>query len=414
MNIDIKIAKHILIIGYVWPESKTTAAGLRLLQLIQFFQSQNFQITFVSSASTTEFSEDLNALGIFTKTSCLNDASFDVFIKEIQPNIVLFDRFYSEEQFGWRVAEICPNALRILDTEDLHFLRKARQQALKEGKETSNLFSDLAKREIASIYRCDFSLIISEVEMHLLQEQFKMDASLLFYLPFLCQEISFSEKESLPTFEERNNFIFLGNYKHQPNADAVLYLKETLWPILSKMLPKAELHCFGAYASLQIKQLHNPKEQFFIHGWVEDAFKEVQKAKVMLAPLRYGAGLKGKLIQAMQSGTPSITTKIGAEGISGDYSWNGFVENEPDAFSEKAKELYTNKQIWQQAQTNGFTLLEKRFSKENFENNLLQKIETTLLDLKKHRADNWIGSLLAHHSMQSTKYLSKWIEEKNK
>ncbi len=250
--------------------------------------------------------------------------------------------------------------------------------------------------------------------MQLLQEKFKMDVSLLFYLPFLCQKISHSEKESLPTFEERTNFIFLGNYKHQPNLDAILYLKETIWPILSKTLPKAELHGFGAYVSPQIKQLHNPKERFFIRGWVEDAFKEVQKAKVMLAPLRYGAGLKGKLIQAMQSGTPSITSTVGAEGIPGDYFWSGFIENNPDAFSEKAKELFTNKLIWQQAQTNGFTILEKRFTKENFANNLLKKIETTLLDLKKHREDNWIGSLLAHHSMQSTKYFSKWIEEKNK
>ena len=414
MNIESKIAKHLLIIGYVWPESKTTAAGLRMLQLIQFFKSQNFQITFVSTALKTEFSDNLTILGIETSQIVLNDSNFDEFLKNKNPSVVLFDRFYSEEQFGWRVAEICPNALRILDTEDVHFLRKARQQALKEGKETINLFSNLAKREIASIYRCDFSLIISEVEMQILQEKFKMDASLLFYLPFLSQKISFSEKESLPTFEERTDFIFLGNYKHQPNVDAIFNLKENLWPILSKMLPKVELHCFGAYASPQIKQLHNPKERFFIRGWVENSYNEMRKAKVMLAPLRYGAGLKGKLIQAMQSGTPSITSTIGAEGIPGEYSWSGFIENNPDAFSEKANELYTNKQIWQQAQTNGFTLLEKRFSKENFENNLLQKMETTSLELKKHRNDNWIGSLLSHHSMQSTKYLSKWIEEKNK
>lgn len=414
MNFETKIAQHVLIIGFVWPESKTTAAGLRILQLIDFFLKNNFKITFASSAEKSIYSDDLNALGIKESHIKLNDSEFNEFLKNLNPYIVLFDRFYTEEQFGWRVAEVCPNALRILDTEDLHFVRKVRQQAQKEGKEKIDLFSNLAKREIASIYRCDFSLIISEVEMQLLQEKFKMDVSLLFYLPFLCQKISHSKKESLPTFEERTNFIFLGNYKHQPNLDAILYLKETIWPILSKTLPKAELHGFGAYVSPQIKQLHNPKERFFIRGWVEDAFKEVQKAKVMLAPLRYGAGLKGKLIQAMQSGTPSITSTVGAEGIPGDYFWSGFIENNPDAFSEKAKELFTNKLIWQQAQTNGFTILEKRFTKENFANNLLKKIETTLLDLKKHREDNWIGSLLAHHSMQSTKYFSKWIEEKNK
>ena len=80
--------------------------------------------------------------------------------------------FITEEQFGWRVAENCPDAIRLLDTEDLHFLRKARQEVVNKNQEL-NLFSETAKREIASIYRCDVSLIISEFEMQLLQETFK-------------------------------------------------------------------------------------------------------------------------------------------------------------------------------------------------------------------------------------------------
>ena len=109
----------------------------------------------------------------------LNCSSFDHFVQELNPSIVLFDRFMSEEQFGWRVAENCPDALRILDTEDLHCLRLARQKAVKENREfrEADLFSDTAKREIASIYRSDCTLMIATEEITILQQQFKIDSS---------------------------------------------------------------------------------------------------------------------------------------------------------------------------------------------------------------------------------------------
>src|SRR5690606_37474589 len=116
----------------------------------------------------------LEAQNISVKNIQLNDASFDEFIKELNPEIVLFDRYISEEQFGWRVSENCPDVLKILDTEDLHFLRKAREEAVKKEIPVyeANLFSETAKRELASILRCDLSLIISEYEMELLQNTF--------------------------------------------------------------------------------------------------------------------------------------------------------------------------------------------------------------------------------------------------
>ena len=130
-----------------------------------------------------EFSEDISILGVIAKTIELNSSSFDDFVKVLNPNIVLFDRFMVEEQFGWRVSENCPNALKMLDTEDLHCLRQARQLAIKEKREfaSEDLFSDVAKREIASILRCDLSLMVSEFEMELLQKQFKVSKDLLYY-----------------------------------------------------------------------------------------------------------------------------------------------------------------------------------------------------------------------------------------
>ena len=127
--------KHLVIIGTVWPEPNSTAAGSRMLQLISLFQKQGYEITFLCSASKSDFSFDLSQISVKTKAIQLNDSSFDDEITALNPSVVLFDRFMIEEQYGWRVMENCPNALRILDTEDLHFLRKAREVAFKKNRE---------------------------------------------------------------------------------------------------------------------------------------------------------------------------------------------------------------------------------------------------------------------------------------
>ena len=228
--------KNLLIIGFVWPEPKSSAAGSRMMQLIEAFQTHNYQITFATACAKSENAFDLTSIGINQASIELNHVSFDVFVKELHPDIVLFDRFMIEEQFGWRVAEQCPNAFRVLDTEDLHSLRKGRQQAFKEGKpfDETYLFNDTAKREIASIYRSDLSLIISGVEMKLLKNDFKVDESLLMYLPFMLDEVENETIQKLPKFADRNHFITIGNFLHEPNYNAVLYLKETIWPLIKK------------------------------------------------------------------------------------------------------------------------------------------------------------------------------------
>ena len=139
-----------------------------MLQLIQIFLAQQWQVTFACALQKSTNETYLTKLGVKEVFIQLNSSSFDDFLNELQPTIVMFDRFMIEEQFGWRVAEHCPNALRILDTEDLHFLRKVRHQQYKKGEEFSNealLKAEETKREIAAILRCDLSLIISSYEM---------------------------------------------------------------------------------------------------------------------------------------------------------------------------------------------------------------------------------------------------------
>lgn len=436
----------VLIIGYVWPEPRSSAAGSRMLQLLETFLGQGWQVTFGSAALLSEERANLTALGISEITLALNCDSFDDYLRELQPDIVLFDRFFTEEQFGWRVARTCPNALRILDTEDLHSLRFVRAQQVKAAQKIvatepekyaiELLAKDdhaslalmagepMALREIAAIFRSDLSLIIATTEFQLLQTHFAVPAALLLYCP-----LTIVAPLTLPSFSARKNFITIGNFRHEPNWDAVLCLKHSIWPAIRALLPQAELHVYGAYMPPKASALHNPKQGFYLRGWANDAHQVMQEARVCLAPLRFGAGVKGKLLEAMACGTPNITSPIGAESLASNLPWGGVIAATTTDFVTAAVKLYQQEAIWQKAQQNGQAIIAAHFSAtqavvaHTASEQTLTKPETPLLigrldqireNLVGHRQSNFIGQMLQHHFHKSTQYMSQWIAAKNR
>ena len=356
--------KRLLIIGFVWPEPTSSAAGTRMVQLIHFFIYLKYEITFACSASKSDFSADLQSLAVTEVAIKLNDSLVNQFFNELQPDVVLFDRFMIEEQYSWRIDQECPQALKILDTEDLHCLRYARQQTIKNGgyADNINLFTDIAKRELASILRCDLSLMISEMEIELLQRTFHMDSSLLFYLPFLEDSITEKQIDDWIPYENREGFVFIGNFLHEPNWHTLQFLKTRIWPMLRRKIPSVTLHIYGAYASQKVLQLHNKSERFIIHGRASDARDTLAKHRVLIAPIQFGAGVKGKFIDAMQVGTPSITTDLGAEAMKGQLDWSGTIVDDDDSFIEQAVLLYNEKERWRKAQQNGIAIINKRYN----------------------------------------------------
>ena len=402
------ITNKLLVIGHVWPQPNASAAGEHLVHLLDIFLDLQYTVHFVSAAQKPDNYTDLDTLPITTHSVALNDNNFDAFIRELAPSVVLFDRFMVEEQFSWRIKKYLPDTLLILDTEDIHFLRKQREESLK-GKTSTVSLSDIAKRELASIYRCDMSLIISEAEMELLTRQYGVSSNLLFYLPLLSQKVNIKDK---PTFQERENMIFVGNFLHAPNWEAVQTLKKEIWPRIRKKKPELSIYIYGAYAGPKHLQLNNEKEGFFVKGFVEDIDSELEKAKLLLAPLSFGAGQKGKLLKAMQSGTPSVTTTIGCEAMQFDKQWPGMIADDYDDFAAAVITLYSNPGIWNQKQFAIEPLVNSHFQYDAY----LEKFDKALRHLKDNfeelRMANILGQILWHHSMRSTEFMSRWIMEK--
>ncbi len=404
--------KRVLIIGYVWPEPNSSAAGSHMMSLLRLFRQQDWQVEFASPAQTSEHMIDLAKEGISTKSIELNSDSFDEYLMAYQPDMVMFDRFMMEEQFAWRVEKNCPQALRILDTEDLQCLRHARQQAYKSKREMSknDLYSDIAKREIAAILRSDISLIISSVEMDLLINTFKIDEPLLHHLPFMVDVSGLAK--CTKSFAERKHFVSIGNFRHAPNWDAVLQLQK-IWPAIRQQIPTAELHIYGAYPPPKASALNNPKTGFLIKGWAENARDVIEASRVCLAPLQFGAGIKGKLLDAMMTQTPSVTTSIGAEGMCLGNQWPGVITDDMNEFTEAAIELYNNENAWLRAQSLCLDVVVENYNSERLGNDLIEKIANVNNNLEQQRLNNFTGAMLRHHSMSSTKYMSQWIAAKN-
>ena len=418
--------KKLLVIGYVWPEPNSSAAGSRMLQLLELFQKQDYQVTYASPALVSEHMVDLVSLNINKISIELNNSSFDAYVKELQPDVVLFDRFMMEEQFSWRIDKECPNAVKLLETVDLHCLRDARHTAVKNSinpYDLNNLefHTETAIREVASILRCDLSLMISEVEVEVLINQYKVDESLLLYLPFMYEVLDAKEcKVKWSSYSERQHFVTIGNFRHAPNWDSVLYLKNSIWPLIRKKLKDAELHIYGSYPPKKAQQLHNPKQGFHIKGWAEDALETLSQYRVCLSPLRFGAGMKGKLADAMLTGTPSVTTSIGAESMYRDstkntvYDWPGNIMDNDEEIANAAITLYENETLWQEKQNNIIPIVNNVFNKKENEENFIGRLSDISSSLEKHRDKNFTGKMLRHHTLKSAMYMSQWIEAKNK
>ncbi|MFJ3487600.1 glycosyltransferase [Pseudomonas sp. NPDC090202] len=421
---------RLLIIGYVWPEPGSSAASGHVMQLIDCFLEQGWQITFASAAGEGEHRADLTAMGIREVPIELNSSSFDAFVSELQPDVVLFDQFMIEEQFGWRVEKHCPDALRVLETCDLQSMRHSRHQMLKDllnqagaDADFSELFArpderlfqrmavtDLAQRELASYYRCDLNLVVSDSEIDFLTQQFRMPPELLHWCPLMLREVP----DHSPAFDQRAHFLSIGNFRHAPNWDAVLWLKNAIWPLIRQQLPTAQLHVYGAYTPPKASALHNAAQGFHIMNRAEDALAVMSAARVSLAPVRFGAGIKGKVIDAMTCGTPTVTTPIGAEAMHGELPFPGAIACDAQTLADEAVRLYTEQTRWEQARRAGLDVLQARFRHDRHCATLIERIRQIRENLPAHRTANFTGAMLRHHQHKSTQYMAQWIEAKNR
>jgi len=398
-----------VLISTVWPEPTSSAAGVRTLQLLLFCQRAGFDTLVISPSQSNSFRTALDEQGFKTLQIPANDSSFDRAILEFKPELVIFDRFLMEEQFGARVQENAPEALRVIDTQDLHFLRKSREQS-QHLQEKQRWLEPETQRELASIYRSDHTWLLSSYELGLLKTEFKVDPSLISTLGFSYRE------QYLPWSVETQHCAWIGNFRHAPNYDSVMWLARSIWPLVRAKLPKAELHIYGAYPPADVMKLNAPTQGLVVHGPAQDVTDTLKQYRLSLAPLRFGAGIKGKIAESWKAGVPVVTTALGAEGMCmSDGSFGGWLAASSDdqSFAEAVVSAYQSDAGRESAVKTGQEILREQFSFEKNYSKFVHTVNDLKLNRERLRSERWIQKILWQQQMRSTEYFSRWIELKN-
>lgn len=446
-------------------------------------------------------------------------AALDAALAASRPTDVVFDRFTSEEAFSWRVREKCPGAARVLDMQDCHALRRARARAVAEadgsGRSETAVVAALgaeidasdrdAVREASAIYRSDLTLVCSPFEERLLISSMGPlggggdGSGKLVPAPLFASRRALSSRRRLK-FEERKHFVAIGSFLHPPNVDSLLWLagrrrseekrkkekgrrtmmmKKTqsgesdendgenltpIWDLITAHpgMDGAELHVYGSYASkcAAAAEIHDPKRGVFVHGPASN-LSPLSRARVLLAPLRYGAGLKGKIADAWMRGTPAVTTPIGGEGMMAvtmdDERGGGGGEKEVEvaaadggrrrnegslpllpwggsctsttaiSFASEAARLYLDEKAWVEASEEGLRLHDALYFDPTPADRAVAAVDALVSSgssspfsssssslLRARREKDFVGSAMWADSARATEYFSRWIELKEK
>jgi GT2 family glycosyltransferase len=260
------------------------------------------------------------------------------------------------------VRKYLPSAKVIFNTVDLHFLRLERQYQVEPSDKLRTECQRMKELELSLMRQADVTTVISEYEYDYLKA---IDSELnIFCLPF-----SRSVAKDVNPFDVRSGVLFVGGFQHPPNVDAIKYFCQDIWPLVKKKLPEAGLHVVGSNCPNEVKSLAS--DDIVVHGFVEDLTELTQAVKVNVVPLRYGAGIKGKLGGAMAVGLPSVSTNLGAEGMGlSEDEKEVLIADTPQEFAEKIIRLYLDRSIWAKLSQASLIFAESKWGLDALQTNI--------------------------------------------
>jgi len=417
--------RRALIFSTVWPEPDSSAAGVRQLQWIRNLKGIFDEVVLISPSKVKE-EGDRAVCELPSGVVCLplpmNDWKVREVVAGLNPELVLFDRFILEEQFGPLVCEAAPDALMLLETQDLHLVRRARESMREKWLGMDSVpegfyRTGTALRETAAIERVDHAFVVSSFETELLAREFSIGTDRQTWIPFGFDPPVHGAK--LSAFAERKDFCWVGNFRHAPNADALRWVRKEIWPLIRKALPDARFHVFGAYPTAEFMDWNrDPSTGIRVHGAARDLDEVFGPARVNLAPLRFGAGVKGKILEGFRYGLPVATTPVGAEGL---LPWNGMTvefpgeaARDPSGIARAAVRLHSDENLWNLHRASALQLMNEVYPAERVDRRMGEAVSGLLEDKRRNLLPRWQSRVLRHELLNSKKYFSKWIEEKEK
>jgi len=348
--------KVILIVDDSLPCYDQESGGNRLYQLIKIFKNYlNYHVIFAPDRAIKEepYASELQDMGIEVLYTCENYAhSIEEQIKERLPlvNFAWICRPGLNQKYASMIRNYNANIKIIYDTVDLHYVRLKRLWELlpisQEKDEQARECQGTQELELSAASFADLTVTVTEVEKTILLDQ---SISKVAVIPNIHQQNEVVGKN----FQERQDILFIGGYKHLPNIDAVEWLCKSIMPKVWVHLPNVKVVLLGSHPPLAVQQLAIDNiDKVIVTGYVKDVSSFFLSHKVFVAPLRYGAGMKGKIGQSFEYQLPVVSTKVGAEGMGLIHDKSVLIADTADDFASQIVRLYTNEQLWDKLSKN--------------------------------------------------------------
>lgn len=353
-----RYTRRMLLIDAVTPQPDHDSGSVRIVAIMKLLLEMGYHVTFVPQnlAWNGDYSRALQQMGIEVLHAPPVE-SIEGWLAENGDSLdlVFASRHYVLAPLLKTIRRACPEATLAFDTVDLHFLREEREAELSGSRRMAEQARRSRKQELMLAQKSDITLVVSEMERVLLGE-------LLPDVPVDVLSNVHQVHGRSRGFEQRAGLLFVGGFQHVPNVDAAIWLIEEIFPRVRKQLPDVELHLIGSRMPPEIADISVPGVR--VHGFVPDLDPFLESCRLSVAPLRYGAGVKGKVNQAMSHGLPVIATNCAAEGMFLKHGRDVMIGDSAEDFAAATLQAYTDSELWLRLSNGGLANVEQQFSFE--------------------------------------------------
>ncbi|TVQ42170.1 MAG: glycosyltransferase, partial [Wenzhouxiangella sp.] len=353
-----RFPRRLLLIDAVTPQPDHDSGSVRIVAMMELLHDMGYQVSFMpeNRLRVAGYSERLQQAGI--EVLCAPQVSMlEPWLKQhgADLDLVIVSRHYVLAPLLELLRQHAPQARLVFDTVDLHFLREEREAEVTGSAQIAGRAAATRREELALIEAADLTLVVSPVEQELLTELVP-DADVR-----IVSNIH-SVRGSARSWADRQGLLFVGGFQHLPNVDAARWLVEDIFPHVRAHIPGVELHLIGSRMPAEIRELD--AEGVIVHGFVEDLDPYLAGCRVSVAPLRYGAGVKGKVNQAMAHGLPVVATTCAAEGMFLVHDQDVLMADSAEALAAEIVRLHEDPELWARLSAAGLANVERHFSRE--------------------------------------------------
>jgi GT2 family glycosyltransferase len=356
--------KRILVVDHHLPMPDRDAGSLRMFHILCILRNLGHRVTFVPDnvANIPPYAGELQKRGI--------EVVHHPFIKSVRDylerygaefDVTILSRCDFARKHIANVRRLAPRSRIIFDTVDLHFLRQHREADLTQDSAVRLSAQEKEHQEYELIDEADETWVVSNFEQELLQGE-RPDKSI--EIVSMIVDVP----GSTTPFSLRRDFLFIGGFQHNPNIDAVLFFTKDIYPIVQARLPEARFYIIGDKAPPEVFALAS--DNVVVTGLQPDVRPYFDSVKLSIAPLRFGAGVKGKINQSMGFGVPVVATSVAVEGMDLNNREDILIADEPNEFAQAVIELYESEELWKKVSENGIAKTKALYSAEAAEKQL--------------------------------------------